>query len=252
MPLILGLDFETQGTDPTIHAISEVGAVLWDTDYQRAVDTMGYLVEVSPDAPLEQEAVDITGLTPELLVKHGKNSSVAIKRLLNLYDRADFICAHNGNRFDRPFLRAWMQAEGITDNLIVEDKLWLDTLVDIEYPKGWVKQLTCLAAYHGFINPFPHNAVFDVMTMIKVLSFYSLDKVVETARTPTIAARIVHVPFEDKEWPKSHGFHSYYHNNKFQFWIKVFKEDKFDAEFEEVKAAGYELKKLPAIPEGAY
>lgn len=211
------------------------------------------MLTVPADAPFEQEAIDKTGLQPEFLAKRGYDPFSTIKKLLNMYDEADIVCAHNGNRCDRPFLRAWKEKYEITNEASYpDDKLWIDTLTDIEYPKGWNKQLTCLAAYHNFLNPFPHQAIGDVLTMLKVLGYYPLEQVIESARTPMVAAKIVYVPFEEKEWPKSHGFFSHYVNNKFKFWLKTFKANKFEAEAELVKAAGYQLEMLPEIPEGVY
>jgi hypothetical protein len=215
---------------------------------------MGFLVEVAPDAPFEIEAIQKTGLTFELIAKYGKDSLRSLKQLLNMYDQADIICAHNGNNCDRPFLRAWMAAHNIGDDLMPEDKLWVDTLTDIEYPKGWNKQLTCLAAYHGFVNPFPHQAVYDVSTMLKVLEFYPLMQVIESAKTPIIAVRLHGISYDDREWAKTRGYFPYRDKDsgKFKCWMKLFKENKFDAELAEAKTAGYDVIRLEEIPEGVY
>lgn len=252
--LILGLDFETQGLDPAVHAISEVGAVLWDTEYRRPVQSMQYLVQVPLDSPFEPEAVAKTGLTPELLAKHGKDSLRSLKQLLNMYDQADVICAHNGNKCDRLFLRAWMDAHGITDDVYMEDKLWIDTLTDIEYPKGWNKQLICLAAYYGFINPFPHSALFDTMTMLRILGNAVLEDVILAARTPIIAVRLHGISYDDREWAKARGYFPYRDKDsgKFKCWMKLFKENKFEDELSDAKAAGYDIIRLEEIPEGVY
>lgn len=250
--LLLGLDFETQGLDPKVHSISEVGAQLYDTDYHRSVETMSYLVEVAPGAPFEQEAIDATGLTADILAKYGKNSLTTLKKLLNMYDDADYIVAHNGNACDRPFLRAWMTAHNLLD-VFPEDKFWIDTLTDVEYPnKRWNKQLTCLAAYHGFLNPFPHEAIGDVMTMLKVLDHYPIDKVIAYAKTPWIGIRLA-IPFEKNQWGKDNGYFWYKdkNNSNIKFWMKKIKEDKFEEENALVKAAGFLITRID-IPEGVY
>lgn len=245
--LILGIDFETMGLNPDIHPICEVGAVLWDTEAHRSVQSLGCLLKVDPDSPFEQEAIDTHGLTFELLAKYGKEPLPALKRLLNMYMDAEYVVAHNGNACDRPFLRAWIQKSGLEFD---EDKFWIDTLTDIEYPKKWNKQLTCLAAYHDFLNPFPHEAVGDVLTMLKVLDHYDMEKIITYAKTPWIGARIT-LPFEKNQWAKDHGYF-WFKNETSKFWMKKMKEDKFEAEKAEVTAAGFILTKLDAIPDGVY
>src|ERR1700739_963442 len=113
--LLLGLDFETMGLDPKVHAIAEVGAQLWDTEYRRVIHSNGFLIKVPADAPFEEDAIATTGLTFELLAKYGKDSLRGLKQVLNMYDQADYVVAHNGNRCDRPFLRAWMASCGFTE-----------------------------------------------------------------------------------------------------------------------------------------
>jgi DNA polymerase-3 subunit epsilon len=247
--IICGIDFETTGLDPSIHAICEVGAQLWDTEYHRAIASMGYLVQIPPEATLDKEAEIVTGLSLEMITKYGKDSVKGLKQLLNMYDQADIICAHNGNSCDRIFLRAWMASCGITDEIFPEDKLWIDTLTDIEYPPKWNRQLISLAAQHGFLNPFPHQALSDVMTMLRILDCYPIDQVVETAKTPIIAVKLLNMTYDKKEWAKVHNF--YPHRNKegkFMFWTKSFKENKFQMELKEAVSAGFDLKQLDEIP----
>jgi DNA polymerase-3 subunit epsilon len=246
--LLLGLDFETLGLDPKLHAICEVGAQLWDTDYHRAVLSMGYLVQVPENAPFEEEALKATQLPLELVAKYGKESVKGLRQLLYMYEQADVIVAHNGTTCDRPFLLAWIASCGFDFD---ESKLWIDTLTDIEYPKKWNKQLTCLAAYHGFLNPFPHQALSDVMTTLTILDKYPIEEVVAYAKIPTIGVRLT-LPFESKEWAKERSYFPYYKDNKFQFWMKKIKEHKFDAEAKEAKDMGFLLTKLDVIPVGVY
>jgi len=251
--LVLGIDFETTGLNPKVHVICEVGAQLWDTEYHRAVQSLQCLVQPPVAAPpFEPDAIAATGLVPDLITKYGKDSLRSLKQLLNMYDQADVICAHNGNTCDRLFLRAWMDFFGFTDETFLENKLWLDTMVDIDYPKKWNKQLICLAAYHGFINPFPHQAMGDVMTMFAILDHYPIEQVIEMAQTPTIGARLTGIPYDDREWAKTRGYFPYYMSGKFMFWMKTFKENKLEAEAAEAKTSGYGLERLSKIPEGVY
>ena len=246
--LLLGLDFELLGLDPKVHAVCEVGAILWDTDHHRSVLSMGYLVRVSESAPFEEEALKVSGLSLELISKYGKESIKGLRQLLFMYEQADVIVAHNGTTCDRLFLQAWIAACGLDFS---ENKLWLDTLTDIEYPKKWSRQLTCLAAYHGFLNPFPHQALADVMTMLTILDKYSIEEIITYAKIPTIGVRLT-LPFESKEWAKERSYFPYYKDNKFQFWMKKMKEHRFEAEAKEAKDMGFLLTKLDVIPAGVY
>jgi DNA polymerase-3 subunit epsilon len=252
--LVLGLDFEMLGLDPKVHSISEVGALLWDTEAHRAVQSMGYLVQVPAAAVCEDAAMETTGLSLDLLAKYGKDSLRGLKQLLNMYDDADVICAHNGTSCDRIFLRAWMESCGITQEDFPEDKVWIDTMVDIEFPRKWNKQLTCLAAYHGFLNPFPHQALSDVMTMMTILDKYDIDTVVESAKTPVVGVMLSKIPYDAREWAKERRYFAYYHptTKKFAFWMKVLKQNKVEEAKAEAEAAGYVLAQMKEIPEGVY
>jgi DNA polymerase-3 subunit epsilon len=248
--LVLGLDFETLGLDPKVHAICEVGAQLWDTDNHRAVLSMGYLVQVPEGAPFEEEAMKATKLPLELIAKYGKESTKALRQLLYMYEQADVIVAHNGNTCDRPFLLAWIKSCGLDFD---EDKFWIDTLTDIEYPnKRWSRQLTCLAAYHGFLNPFPHQALADVMTTLTILDKYPIEEVLAYAKTPTIGIRLT-IPFEKNQWGKDNGYFWYKdkENSSIKFWMKKIKANRLEEEEALVKEAGFSITQIE-IPAGVY
>jgi DNA polymerase-3 subunit epsilon len=111
--------------------------------------------------------------------------------------------AHNGLAFDRQVLKAWAEKYGLDWQ---PDKLWIDTKTDIEIPSRNSTRLVYLAADHGFLNPFPHRAMFDVMTMMTILSRYDLDKVIEVAKSPTLTLRAM-VSYDDRELAKARGYH---------------------------------------------
>jgi DNA polymerase-3 subunit epsilon len=191
---ILGLDLETTGLDPQTCEIIEVGAVLWDTNTRQPVQMlMGYVSgpEVSP------EISELTGLTTQFLREYGQPRDIILSQLLDLIASADAICAHNAP-FDRAFLEAAVTVPPIN---------WIDTKLDIPYPprKG-AGSLTTIAAVHGFLNPFPHRAVFDVLTMLKVMDQYSLEEILTRAASPTFKV-VSYAPFEQKDTVKQAGFY---------------------------------------------
>lgn len=223
---ILGLDFETSGLDPEVHKVTEVGAVLWNTDINSPVRVEGYLVNHEA-LVWDPECQRITGITQEVLQQFGLKPSLALKRLLVMVNQADAICAHNGNRFDRAFFRAWCTAE----NYAEPDLLWIDTQYDLEIPEKASRKLSYMAADHGFLNPFPHRAVFDVMTMLTILFpqqrvQHALDRVLELAASPSIVVESI-VPFEEKDRAKERGYHW---SKQCRIWWRDLKEIQLEKE----------------------
>jgi DNA polymerase III subunit epsilon len=234
---ILGLDFETTGLLPSEDRIIEVGAVLWDWERGLPVTMLSNLV--SADAPLPQEITQLTGITDELLSEFGLPEQSVMRDLESLIARADFIMAHNGNGFDKPFYEATCKRLGYQP----ADALWLDTRVDIRYPESIsVRNLTHLAAEHGFLNPFAHRAVFDVLTMLRLASNYKIEDIVARARENTVFVRAL-VSFDDKEKAKARG---YYWCGPQRIWWRPFKESDYT---EEKETCGFPTALLQKSPE---
>ena len=63
-----------------------------------------------------------------------------------------------------------------------------------------------MAADHGFLNPFPHRAVTDALTMLKLAGMYDWDETIKRSKSP-IRTLIANVSFENKDLAKSAGFH---------------------------------------------
>lgn len=234
--LILGLDFETTGLDPKVNAITEVGMVLWDTDLHAPIKVMGFLVDPGPDAVWDPEVVKITGLTPELCTKYGYSNERAVKQVLAWYQSSEIACAHNGSKFDRPFFNMWCRKFGYDPE---PSKLWIDTNTDIEFPleHKMSRKLTYMAADHQFLNPFPHRAVFDVMTMMKVLDHYDLERVIFLAKQPNLEIQAL-VSYEDRDLAKQRGYrwNPYTDGRRGGEWLMAIKEcflekEKADAGF---------------------
>ncbi len=222
--VVLGLDFETSGRDPLIHSVTEVGAVMWDTDTQAPVRLMSYLV-YTPDAVWEDGASECSGVTQDLCEAYGKDSESVLKMLISWYAQVDAVCAHNGNEFDRLFWNAWCDRLGYGD-CKDENKVWIDTTTDIDLPPGWSKKLTYLATHYGILNPFPHRAVFDVLTMLLVLGNHDINRVMELAKSPTVLVQAL-VPFERKDEAKARGYWWEAENKR---WVKRMKAVQVEPE----------------------
>lgn len=235
--LILGLDFETTGLNiPTI-GVTEVGMVVWDTNLHAPIKLFGTLVDPGPTAIWEPGVEKINNLTPQICNQYGMAEDKALRYVLSWYGSADVACAHNGTVFDRPVLDTWAERHGLDSQ---KTKVWIDTKTDIEIPPRNSTRLTYMAADHAFLNPFPHRAMFDVMTMLKILDNYDIDKVMSLASSPILRVKAL-VPFESKDLAKNRGYHPIYENGKFSRWEMSVREVKFAAEREFFQAAGFDV-----------
>jgi DNA polymerase-3 subunit epsilon len=226
--LLCGLDFETTGLDTKLSHVVEVGLVLWDTDIRKPVKTAGFLVDPG-QARWEPGAGAANGLTPELCNKYGMADNPALRQVLNHVGVSDAVVAHNGNLFDFPLLEFWAERHGLP---IPEGKVRIDTMTDVEnYPPKSGRKLSHLAADHGFLNPFPHRAMFDVLTTLTILDRYDINRVVEVAKSPTLLVEAL-VSFEKKDLAKQQGFYADYEGGRFRRWAKSVKELHLAAERE--------------------
>jgi DNA polymerase III epsilon subunit-like protein len=241
---LLGLDFETTGLDLANDRITEVGLALWDVDTKRPLVTYGqFLIDDGIRARLNPDTVAmmerVSGISPSLLEEFGM-CPIKLFSWLDTFcfeHGVDYICAHNGNGYDKPLLAAELKRHGVPTRMV--DKIhWLDSRVDIPHPSPPdSNKLKHLALDAGFINPFAHRAVFDVLTMLRVLSHYDLNEVVRYSRIPSVVIRaVVPHPKQDggkgKDRAKAAGFrwrevdYKVYEN----CWVKKIRVDQLEAE----------------------
>ena len=64
-----------------------------------------------------------------------------------------------------------------------------------------MRSMAALEHAHGFVNPFPHRAVTDVLSMLKIFSQYNYDRVFALASSPivTIVADLKAPNLKDQE-----------------------------------------------------
>ena len=201
---ILGVDFETTGLVETEEVVTEIGAVLWDCDAKMPVSIMSELVTLPEGKKLTSEIVELTGITEELLKDFGSDPTIAFNNLNKLSEKATYIMAHNAD-FDKKFYDASVERLNI-DNVLGEKK-WIDSLSDVDYPKSvGTRKLAYLATEHGFINPFSHRAVFDVLTMFNVVKNYNIEDIISNACDEKYELKAC-VSFDNKQKAKDTGFH---------------------------------------------
>ncbi len=183
---------------------------------------------------MPSDIVTLTGITDELLAKHGEDIREVIAAFFNFSKDADYFMAHNAP-FDRGFIDKLIKAYLIA-NWNGSEVKWIDTSVDVDYPEHIkTRKLSHLASEHGFVNPFAHRAVTDVLTMFAVTSRYSWSEIIKNAETPNITMRAMTV-FKDNDKAKSLGYRFDKPNTR---WIKQIKEHRMQAEVEKAAKLGF-------------
>ena len=228
--LVLGLDLETTTFDQDILRVTEVGAVLYDTELKCPIEVQADLVyEPSIPLPMDAFVVSLTGITDEMITKYGKAPEDVLKRFHKLYVQADYVIAHNGNAFDRPaFGRFIARYIGNIElaGYKFEPKHWIDTMLDIPYPELInTRKLQDLTGRHGFLNPFPHRAFTDVMSMLRVMSEYDFNEVVEISHSKELTF-IANVDYHSRDVAKQAKFRWNGENRKWEFKVKEYFIDK--------------------------
>jgi DNA polymerase III alpha subunit (gram-positive type) len=198
--IVLGLDLETTGLNAADCEIIEVGAVLWDWDRQVPVRMMSELVQCPHEIP--NEIVELTGIQNSDLQRWGVPLADALRKLHSMAAGAKYLVAHNGVQFDRLFLqKAWSK---FPETQI--DLPWIDTTCDLPIPKEiQTRKLSYLAAEMGFLNPFAHRSLFDVLTMLKVMSRFEQEEILKLQASP-LKRIVAQVSYEEKDLAKAQGF----------------------------------------------
>lgn len=190
---VLGLDLEginenliENGVNLTLDRVTEIGAVLWDVDRGGPVKILSELIDEPDHLPIDEDTADLTGIDDKMLEDwgaKGEDIKKILEKLVRMIDSAEAIVAHNGGNYDRPMIEAMAKRHGVT----FPEKTWIDTGRDIEFPKRMhMRSMAALEHAHGFVNPFPHRAVTDVLSMLKIFSNYDYDRTLSLARSPIV------------------------------------------------------------------
>jgi len=225
---LLGIDFETNGPEPTTCDITEAAWVVYDTDFgnKPVVSRCFFNNEVKVMDPVAEK---ITGITIKQCQTYGIPRDAigsVLAEDIKEYN-PDFLVAHNAHGFDRIIL----------ERLIPEAKEngpWIDTMEDLPthtYERLGTRTLEFMAARSGFLNPFPHAALPDVMTMMKLLFMEDIAIVAERSKIPTVTIA-ADVSFQNKDLAKGRGY--YWENvrgKKYpKKWVKRMKQDEVETE----------------------
>lgn len=227
--IICGLDFETTGLSPEKDRVIEIGMVLWDTDSHNMIRTCGELVR--SDVKITAEITAINGITEASVEKYGIPQDEALTIVKDGIYGADAVCAHNGTNFDKQFYFHWLKRNNWLVSEHFANDLWIDTCVDLPQPLG---KLIYAAADRGFVNPFPHRAVTDVLTMLRILDGYDVVEVARRARIPNVTVQAL-VSYDNRELARVRGYHW---KGETRQWLRTVKEDMVQ---EELRNAGFKV-----------
>jgi len=211
--ILFAFDLETTGLDFVKDRPIEVGAILYSTTQKKCLESQGFLVKT--DVAITEEITKLTGITSAAVNKFGYESLDALYVVSDMLRSADAVIGHNAVRFDKKMLQAWWNREQF-DNY--PEKLWIDTYTDL--PDTEVGKLTLMAANAGFLNLFPHSALADCQTVLKLVESYDIEKVVERAKSPNVVVQAM-VTYDTNALAKKERFRWY--PEKKQWW-KLCKE----------------------------
>lgn len=230
MPVLNAIDFEATGLDTQQDHVIEVGSILYSTGQKKCLESQGYLVKT--DKLISEEITKLTGITQAACDRFGYSSTDALDTVLDLAAQSDAFIGQNVIQYDKRMMESWCKREGREMPI----KLWIDTRTDLIQTTG--KHLQYMCADNFFLNLFPHSAMSDCQSVLKLLDKEDINKVIERAQSPTVVL-ISHQPREDNELAKKRKFRW---SGDYRIWWKAVKE--MDIE-EEVKAASFNISKAP-------
>lgn len=194
--IITCVDVETTGLDAEAGEIIELAVLSLCSKTKQLITMSSFLIKPKKNK-ISKEIESVTGITQDMIDRHGVDKDFKDNYIKDLISNCDYLCAHNAT-FDRSFIENTYGDIG---------KPWIDTLTDLPLKaySGGSKRLTYLATDHGFVNPFPHRALPDVLTMARILMEYDIEEVIKRAESP-LCRLIASVSFNDREKPKKAGF----------------------------------------------
>ena len=226
---LLFFDTETTGLDTKTDDILELAVCSYDTVSKRSYAAASFIFKTNKEIPKEVE--ELHGLSKDLLDREGFTPGEWIPRNAGvLFSSPYFVVAHNARAFDVPLLESWCLRNGYP--LEIPKNKVLDTRTDLprEAYKISCKSQAHLLAEKGIANPFPHNAMSDVMALIRLFEFYDFSEIEKIAHSPT-KKLVALTSFEEKELPKAAGF-SWVGNKK--HWFKEIKEIYLEDELRKI------------------
>lgn len=199
-------DTETTGLVENPEArIIEIAWAVWDTVADRVAKAHSLMMDPGGQLVVPEEITKINGLTSDMVSCNGVDSSSVLDLFFTDAEACDAWMARNGEHFDIPMIKR----ECLKMDKEMGFRLpCIDDTLDIQYPedhKG--RNLSHIAADHGFLNPFPHVALGDVLTLIRVMQLgkYDMQAAYESAQSPVVKVQAM-VSYNDRNQAKDIGF----------------------------------------------
>lgn len=207
---VCGIDLETTGLDFQKDYITEMAWIIKDIGDPKPLIVKSELVQIPILFELPADIIALTKITRKHLDLTAGQFFEVVKVFISDVQclDVDYIVAHNGELFDKPMLSKIMERERCNSEdiqFLIKETPWLDTRNDIQYPDSWSKSLRYVAAELGFLNPFPHSALFDVATMLKVLEHFNIEDVITRNKEPWVVLKGC-VDYANREKAKKRRF----------------------------------------------
>lgn len=157
---IVVLDFETNGFDPLKgNKATEIGAVQLDGKTGEVMGEFDALIKTGQPQP--KKIVELTGITDEMLEKHGLEEET-VKLYLQQMCKEAVVVAHNIG-FDSQFLKYQFD---------IEPKYFYDTLTISRalYPEEKTHKLGVVCERAGIKLTNAHRAIFDTKATAELLN----------------------------------------------------------------------------------
>lgn len=220
--ILLSLDFETSGLDTANSRIREGGAILWSTGQHRILESTGFLLKDEP--PITQEETAIHRITQSAIDRFGFKPKDSLENVIAMAESADALVGQNIRRFDYKVLISACIREHI-DPRPIQEKLVIDTLTDIPAVEG--KHLQYMLADHMRLNPFPHGALTDALSVLVLIEEHTaadgnIDGIIERARSPIVIVQSLH-PRNENEAAKKKPFKFRWNPDR-KIWWKALKQ----------------------------
>lgn len=246
--ILVGIDTETTGPDPEQAFPVEVAVVVKELGNPRPILAESTLL-YDPDwgdTPIPSEATAVHGISNDFLRRHARSTPGDYFQHLfrKIMHFPEFVFVAHNAAYDRRVIER-VEAKGIGEDVSLARFHWLCTLDDVEHPHG-SRKLGHLASDHGFLNPFPHTALADVLATLRILEAQKdFERILERSKSPAVVVRAL-CSYAQKDSAKNLRFRWEQLDGKTyeKCWVKRLKECDFERERAECQKAGFELVKL--------
>lgn len=175
---ILSVDTETTGLYYQKDRVLELGWILFDWDTKMEIRRESHICWDPSFPDSTPDAFDANKLSRDFLERNSNQTNIAWERFSTDADKSDFIVAHNGLKFDKPFI----QMECARRNVPFPVTSWLDTKEHVDYPpKMRQKSLRYLMVDHDLHYPAKHRALVDAEAVLLLLCKYDIQNVIKRA-----------------------------------------------------------------------